>query len=195
MIFNGGIGGEFVNASSRWPLSKTEQTKLIQSLTKNLPLLRAKLDVTQEEISEIIGVSRQTYSTIESGKRTMSWQVYLSLVLFFDANSTTHNLLHHLECFPNILIDKTIEQEINSDDDSPDASDEILRMLSKLDEQALNSVKTVLMVEYARCSKIPGEAVVKAFDGSGFKGTLISKDTELNQALDRIKMQSKSDES
>lgn len=184
-----------MNASSRWPLSKTEQTKLIQSLTKNLPLLRAKLDVTQEEISEIIGVSRQTYSAIESGKRTMSWQVYLSLVLFFDANSTTHTLLHHLECFPNILIDKTIEQEINSDDDSPDASDEILRMLSKLDEQALNSVKTVLMVEYARCSKIPGEAVVKAFDGSGFKGTLTSKDTELNQALDRIKMQSKSDES
>ena len=66
-----------MNASSRWPLSEIEQTRLIRALTTNLPMLRAKLDITQEEISEIIGTSRQTYSAIESGKRVMSWQVYL----------------------------------------------------------------------------------------------------------------------
>lgn len=184
-----------MNASSRWPLSEIEQTRLIRALTTNLPMLRAKLDITQEEISEIIGTSRQTYSAIESGKRVMSWQVYLSLVLFFDANKTTHSLLHHLDCYPNVLIDKTLEQEMPQENESSDTASEILQMLSKLDKQALHSVKTVLMVEYARCSKIPGEAVVKAFDGSGFVGTLTSKDYELNQAINRIKMRNDDDES
>ena len=188
-------GGEFVNASSRWPLSEIEQSRLIQRLTTNLPLLRAKLDITQEEISEIVGISRQTYSAIESGKRVMSWQVFLSLVLFFDANKATHSLLHHLECFPNVLIDKTFEQDIPAEIDNVDSNKELLQMLSKLDEQALHSVKTVLMVEYARCSKIPGEAVIKAFDGSGFVGTLTSNNKELDLALDRIKMRSNDDES
>ena len=125
----------------------------------------------------------------------MSWQVFLSLVLFFDANKATHSLLHHLECFPNVLIDKTFEQDIPAEIDNVDSNKELLQMLSKLDEQALHSVKTVLMVEYARCSKIPGEAVIKAFDGSGFVGTLTSNNKELDLALDRIKMRSNDDES
>lgn len=183
-----------MNASSRWPLSEAEQKKLIQTLTTNLPLLRAKIDITQEEISEIIGISRQTYSAIESGKRVMSWQVYLSLSLFFDVNKTTHSLLHHLECFPDVLIDKTLEKEMDSNKEDTGIDKEILQMLSKLDNQAIHSVKTVLMVEYARCSKIPGEAVIKAFDGSGFTGTLTSKDGELDEAINRIKVRSKNNE-
>lgn len=183
-----------MNASLRWPLSEIEQTKLIQTLTMNLPLLRAKLDITQEEISELVGISRQTYSSIESGKRMMSWQVYLALVLFFDANKTTHDLLHHLKCFPDVLVDKTVEQEISTESDNKDSDNEIMQMLSQIDEQGVHSVKTVLMVEFARCSKISGEAVVKAFDGSGFNGSLASKDNELNQALNRIKMRTNNDE-
>ena len=183
-----------MNASSRWPLSNIEQQKLIQTLTTNLPLLRAKLDISQEEISKIIGISRQTYSAVESGKRVMSWQVYLSLVLFFDANVATHSLLHHLDCFPDVLIDKTHEPDPAVEVNDNEANNEILQMLSKLDDQAIHSVKTVLMVEYARCSKIPGEAVIKAFDGSAFTASLKPKDTDLDRAIDRIRMRSGGDE-
>lgn len=187
-----------MNASFRWPLTNMEQKRLIHNLTINLPLLRAKLDISQDEISKIIGVSRQTYSTIESGKRPMSWQVYLSLVLFFDANKMTRDLLHHLECFPELLVDRTTinEDAANPANQVPPEIDvDILQMLTKLDDQALRSVKTVLMVEYARCSKIPGEAVVKAFDGSQFTGSLTTKDVEMASAIQQVKMRINTDES
>ena len=184
-----------MNASSRWPITSIEQEKLINNLIANLPLLRAKLGISQEEIARIIGVSRQTYSAIENGKRTMSWQVYLSLVLFFDANSMTRDLLHHLECFPDFLVDKTEHAEEPGNQDSTNVDADILQMLTRLDEQALRSVKTVVMIEYARCSKIPGEAVVKAFDGSQFIGSITPGDAELGEAIKHMKTCMKADES
>lgn len=104
-----------MNASLRWPLSNLEQEKLIRNLTANLPTLRAKLDVSQDEISKIVGISKQTYSSIEGGKRSMSWQIYLTLVLFFDANAATHSLLHHLDCFPDVLVDKTLQGDTQAE--------------------------------------------------------------------------------
>ena len=183
-----------MNASSRWPLSKSEQEKLVRNLTDNLSMLRAKLDISQDEISKIVGISRQTYSSIEGGKRPMSWQVYLAFVLFFDVNKETHNLLHHLDCFPDVLSNKTMKEELKFEKDKFGDSSEIIEIFSKLDKQALCSVKTILMIEYARCSKIPGEAVVKAFDGLEFKSTLISKSTNLNKAIYHPKTRTNDDE-
>ncbi len=182
-----------MNASSRWPLSNAEQDKLIRSLTENLLLLRAKLDISQEEIAKLIGISRQTYSSIENEKRPMSWQTYLSLILFFDVNETTHSLLHHLECFPDVLVDKTQITTPSKTREGGDANSDILEMLSKLDDQAMHSVRTVLMVEYARCSKISGEAVVKAFNGTQFNGTLTTDEKELGKAIKNIKMRANND--
>lgn len=69
------------------------QAQLIQDLTDSLPSLRASLVVSQSEISKIIGVSRQTYSAIETRKRRMSWTTFLSLVLFFWYNEETAKIL------------------------------------------------------------------------------------------------------
>ena len=33
-----------------------------------LPIFRAQIDLTQDEVSDLIGISRQTYSAIEAGK-------------------------------------------------------------------------------------------------------------------------------
>lgn len=43
--------------------------KLIKVLTEELPVLRAKIGISQGELSNIIGVSRQTYSAIETKKQ------------------------------------------------------------------------------------------------------------------------------
>ncbi len=176
-----------MNASLRWPLTKTEQEKLVQTLTKNLPLLRAKMDISQDEISRLMGISRQTYSAIESGKRVMSWQIYLSLVLFFDANSLTHDLLRQLSCYPDDLVDRTDQGMEFKRGDSLKDSTELLKVLSRLDEQGLHSVKTVLLLEYARCLKISGEAVVRSFDGYSFSGSLEEGDRDLEQAIRQIR--------
>ena len=37
-----------------------------------------------------------------------------------------------------------------------------------LDEQALHSMRTLIMVEYARRCRLPEDAVVKSFDGKAF---------------------------
>lgn len=46
-----------------------EQDISIDLLVEELPTLRAKIGLSQSEVGEIIGVSRQTYSDIETKKK------------------------------------------------------------------------------------------------------------------------------
>lgn len=70
---------------------------LIELLRSELPVLRTKAKVSQEEIASKIGVSRQTFSSIETGKREMSWTVFLALIAFFQNNDSTRQMLDNLE--------------------------------------------------------------------------------------------------
>lgn len=74
-------------------VDKSEKEELILALTEILPILRADIGISQGELADYIGVSRQTYSALEIGKRQMSWNTFLSLFLFFISNSETNNLL------------------------------------------------------------------------------------------------------
>lgn len=74
--------------------------ELIDILTEELPILRAKIGITQEELCEAIGISRQTYSSIETKKKKMSWNVYLSLIMFFIHNEKTVALIEAIGVFP-----------------------------------------------------------------------------------------------
>lgn len=71
--------------------------KLIEVLRSELPVLRAKARVSQEEIAEKIGISRQTYSSIETGKREMSWTTFLALMAFFQNNDSTKQMINSIE--------------------------------------------------------------------------------------------------
>ena len=88
----------------RWLLTDAEKDSFIATLTPNLAILRTQADISQEELANLIGVSRQTYSSIERNMRRMSWSTYLSLVLFYDHNQKTHRLMHNLSLFPAELI-------------------------------------------------------------------------------------------
>lgn len=46
-----------------------EQDISIDLLVEELPTLRAKIGLSQSEVGEIIGVSRQTYAAIETKKK------------------------------------------------------------------------------------------------------------------------------
>lgn len=54
-------------------MNANQKELFIKNMTENLPTLRKKLDISQEELSEKIGVSRSTIAGIENKKRTMSW--------------------------------------------------------------------------------------------------------------------------
>lgn len=47
-------------------LPELDKDKLIEILTDELPVLRAKIGISQGDISNIIGISRQTYNAIET---------------------------------------------------------------------------------------------------------------------------------
>lgn len=90
----------------KWFISGKYKSTSIVVLQENLSALRAKADISQEELSNIIGVSRQTFSAIESGKRAMSWCVYLSLVFFFHEIESTRDMIDGLNVFPADLFIK-----------------------------------------------------------------------------------------
>ena len=55
-----------------------------------------------------------------------------------------------------------------------------------LDEQALHAIEAVIMIEYARCNNMTGDAVLKAFDGK--RRTQISaQDRQAREALAHIR--------
>lgn len=93
-----------MNHESKWILTDIEKDIFIATLTPNLAILRTQAAISQEELANFIGVSRQTYSSIERNMRRMSWSTYLSLVLFYDYNQKTHNLMRSLSLFPTELI-------------------------------------------------------------------------------------------
>lgn len=65
----------------------------IERMAENLPVLRAKFGLTQEELGFKIDVSRQTIVAIETRKRKMTWSVFLALVTIFKRNDVTSQLL------------------------------------------------------------------------------------------------------
>lgn len=69
---------------------------LIDKMVDNMPVLRKKLKLSQEGLANLIGTSRYTIMLIETKKRRMSWNTFLSLVLLFDKNEETAVLLRAL---------------------------------------------------------------------------------------------------
>lgn len=69
---------------------------LINNMADNLPVLRKALGISQEELANKIGISRSTVVAIESRKRDMSWNTFLSLILLFTKNEETNRLLNVL---------------------------------------------------------------------------------------------------
>lgn len=84
-------------------LPELDKDKLIDILTDELPSLRAKIGLSQEELSGIIGISRQTYSAIETKKRKMSWSTFMSLILLYGYNEKTTNMVEAAGAFPPSL--------------------------------------------------------------------------------------------
>ena len=74
-----------------------DKTELILILRDELPVLRAKARLSQEEVADRIGLSRQTLSAIETGKREMTWTTFLALITLFQNNENTRTMLMNIE--------------------------------------------------------------------------------------------------
>lgn len=88
----------------KWLIPDQYKEVSIDLLQSNLPSLRAKIGISQEEIASIIGVTRQTYYAIESGKRDMLWGTFMSLLFFFNSIDSTAEMMRELRVFPIELV-------------------------------------------------------------------------------------------
>lgn len=85
-----------------------KQTECIEKLTKHLPVLRASIRITQQDIADKIGVTRQSIMLIETRRRKMKWTTYLALIFVFEQFEESNILLHNLKIFDNTIL-KDIE--------------------------------------------------------------------------------------
>lgn len=69
-------------------ITTNEQDVLIQHMIDRLPALRKKYGISQTELGEKIGLSRQTISAIERKTTPLTWTTMLAMLMFFTANST-----------------------------------------------------------------------------------------------------------
>ena len=94
-----------------------------------------------------------------------------------------------MNAFPHELIKK-----FNDGDEPQDFELGLLfradkkNIIESLDEQALATIRTILMVEYSRCNNISGEAVVKFFEGIDLSKKEVSEEQQnTTQAIKNIK--------
>lgn len=89
---------------SKWLIPEEYKDLSIELLQENLPSLRARVGISQEELANVIGVSRQTYYSIEAGKRDMLWCTYLTLMFFFNSIDRTAEMIRDLRVYPIDLV-------------------------------------------------------------------------------------------
>ncbi len=70
------------------------RSELMEKFRVELPVFRAKAKVSQESLADKIGISRQTYSGIETGKREMTWTIFLALWTYFQNNDETRDMVN-----------------------------------------------------------------------------------------------------
>lgn len=86
-------------------LSEESKKISIKRMSDNLVALRTMLHLTQAQLAEIMGVTRQTLVLYETGKRVMTWNTFLSLMFIFTQKRETRELLNILNIYTDDLKD------------------------------------------------------------------------------------------
>lgn len=94
----------------RWAITKEYKDTCIAILQDNLAPLRAKASITQEELANVIGCSRQTYYAFETCQRAMPWSNFLLLCFFYHELKSTREMLDELKIYPVELFSKFNEE-------------------------------------------------------------------------------------
>lgn len=87
--------------------------ELIMTLTAELPVMRARLGMSQEVMASAIGVSRQTYSAIETRTKKMSWTMFMALIAVLDMNEATSVMLDQIPDYIQTIRQLTEKKQSN----------------------------------------------------------------------------------
>ena len=78
---------------------KASRERLIAQLTDELPAIRARLSISQDQLASRAGISRQTVSLIETRKQTMTWVTFMAMLALFENNRESLSQLSLLGFF------------------------------------------------------------------------------------------------
>lgn len=77
--------------------SEFEKEYYQKLMAEHLPELRKTLGISQSDLADYIGSTRQSISSIENKNRPMMWDTFMSLLLLFISNNDTKKQLDELE--------------------------------------------------------------------------------------------------
>ena len=80
-------------------ISKEVKNNLCKNLGANLSTIRAKTDISQDELASKLGITRQTITAIETKRRVMQWTTFVSMVLFFIRNDEVRSIMELMEIY------------------------------------------------------------------------------------------------
>lgn len=84
-------------------INENLKNEVMDNMAQNLVALRTMLHLTQAQLAEIMGVTRQTLILYETGKRKLTWSSYLSLLFILNNNKSTKPLLEIMRIYPKEL--------------------------------------------------------------------------------------------
>lgn len=76
----------------------------IELMCDTLPQLRNALNLTQEEFSKVIGVSRQSVINIEHREKKLTRAILIAMITFFSLRSETSMILSQKEFYKNAFV-------------------------------------------------------------------------------------------
>ena len=86
-------------------LTDERKKKYTDILADNLPVLRAKLGISQKQLAERIGMSRNMIARIEIKEKKMSWTTFMALSFLFLQNKKTAPIFKTLNIYDDELND------------------------------------------------------------------------------------------
>lgn len=96
-------------------LTKDIKRKLIYKMVVELPRIRKEMKISQTEFGKKIGLSRQTISGIERGIAPLTWNNYLAIMMFLEANKERCKMVFNdnsqeLEAVLAVIHNKNMEE-------------------------------------------------------------------------------------
>jgi len=83
-----------------YELDEARKKQLIDIMTNELRVLRAKARISQQELANRMGVSRQTLGMIENKTHNMTWNHFMALLLIFKSSPGTSEIIDRIGAYP-----------------------------------------------------------------------------------------------
>ena len=73
-----------------------KRDELIRTVSSKLKLIRTEYGITQEAMSEMLGISKKTLVETEKGRRELSWTEVIAVVSVFEKSEVLQGIIHAL---------------------------------------------------------------------------------------------------